>query len=719
MNENIFIENYASKLNAQQLEAVKTVEGPVLLLAVPGSGKTTVLVHRLGYMLMVKEIPPENILTLTYTVAATRDMAERFVKVFGEDAARNLEFRTINGICAKIISHYARLIGKTSFELITDEKISGKILTDIYVKVMNDYPTESDIKAVRTLITYCKNMCLDKEDIEKLGKDEGLELLKIYEAYNRELKARSLMDYDDQMIYAYRMLKSSPDLLKFYREKYRYICVDEAQDTSKIQHMIIALLAGESGNLFMVGDEDQSIYGFRAAYPEALLHFEKEHVGAKVLVMDKNYRSNAKIVETADKFIQKNFNRHKKHMTAIRDEGADISYVTLNSRESQYSFLLDIARNISVQTAVLYRDNECILPLVDILERENVDYRIKSSDMAFFSHRVVVDVENMLKFALSPMDPELFLKIYFKFQTFLRKQDALLMCDIADRRHCGILDAVEEIDINKRILGNVRSLRTHFMHMAQETPAKAIGRIQKFMGYGEYLKDNNIDDNKLFTLKMLAKNESTIAGFLERLEELKNTLTQKKENYKSKLILSTIHSSKGLEYDTVILMDVVNGVFPGKIIKSFATATPEEKRENEEERRIFYVGVTRAKDKLIIFKYKDKPSVFVGELCPKEKWGNEEQEVPVKKSKKKVGNELKKPISYLKQKKAPLSIENVPSNLVIGDRVAQTKYGAGTIIDVDWDEDEIPTKFVVEFDDKTRKKFMFPVAFNMGMKLED
>ncbi|WP_292214845.1 ATP-dependent helicase [Butyrivibrio sp.] len=719
MNENYFFEKYTAKLNDQQLEAVKTVEGPVLLLAVPGSGKTTVLVHRLGYMLMVKEIPPENILTLTYTVAATRDMAERFVKVFGEDAARNLEFRTINGICAKIISHYARLIGKTSFELITDEKISGKILTDIYVKVMNDYPTESDIKTVRTLITYCKNMCLSRDEIEKLGKDESIELLKIYEAYNKELKSRSLMDYDDQMIYAYRMLKNSPDLLEFYRNKYKYICVDEAQDTSKIQHMIIGLLAGKSGNLFMVGDEDQSIYGFRAAYPEALLNFEKEHLGAKVLVMDKNYRSNATIVETADKFIQRNFNRHKKHMTATRQAGADISYVTLQSRESQYSFLLDIAQNISVQTAVLYRDNECILPLVDILERKNIEYRIKSSDMAFFSHRVVADVVNILKFALNPMDPELFLKVYFKFQTFLRKQDAMQMCDIADRRHCGILDAAEEIELNKRILGNVRSLRTHFMHMTSDSPIKAINRIQKYMGYGDYLKDNNIDDNKLFTLQMLAKNENTIPGFLDRLEELKDILSQRKENYRSKLILSTIHSSKGLEYDTVILIDVVNGVFPGKIIKSFAQATPEEKRENEEERRIFYVGMTRAKDKLIIFKYKDKASVFVGELCPKEKWAEEEPEPSSRKNRKKSVNELKKPISYLKQKKAPVSSENVPSNLVIGSRVTQTKYGTGTIVDVDWDEDEIPTKFIVEFDDHTKKKFMFPVAFNMGMEITD
>ncbi len=192
MTEKEFLDRYAGMLNSQQLEAVRTVEGPVLLLAVPGSGKTTVLVNRLGYMLFVKGIAPENILTLTYTVAATRDMARRFQTVFGEDISDVLEFRTINGICAKIISHYGRLIGKKSFELITDEKLSGRILTELYVKVMEEYPTESDIKNIRTLITYCKNMMLDEDEIRKRGDDEGIKLWEIYSGYNAELKSRSL-----------------------------------------------------------------------------------------------------------------------------------------------------------------------------------------------------------------------------------------------------------------------------------------------------------------------------------------------------------------------------------------------------------------------------------------------------------------------------------------------------------------------------------------------
>ena len=716
MTDKEFIDKYGQKLNNEQIAAIRAVEGFVLLLAVPGSGKTTVLINRLGYMLYVKGIRPENILTLTYTVAATKDMARRFESVFGRASSNLLEFRTINGICYEIIREYGRRIGKKPFDLITDDKLSGKILTDIYIDVMDEYPTESDIKNVRTLITYCKNMLLTEEEIKKRGEDEGLDLFKIYDRYNAELKARSLMDYDDQMIYAYRMLKSSSEMLSFFKNRYKYICVDEAQDTSKSQHMIISLLAGENGNLFMVGDEDQSIYGFRAAYPDALLNFEKDHRGARVLVMNKNYRSNAKIVETADLFIQKNFNRHNKHMCAEREASSEINYVTLKSRDSQYKYLFEMAGVSDSGLAILYRDNESIIPLIDLLEREDFSYRIKSTDMSFFSNRVVVDIANILKFALNPSDPALFMNIYFKFQTYLRKPDAEKMIYIADRKHIGILDAAESIDLNGRVLGNVRSLRTHFRNIAMEPPVKALNRIDKYMGYGDYLKDNNIATNKLFILKMLAKKEKTIPGFLERLDLLRKILTEKREDYKAKLILSTIHSSKGLEYDNVVLMDVINGVFPGKMIKNFKSATPQEKRDYEEERRIFYVGITRAKDNLTILKYDDAPSMFTGELSPKKKKDMAKTHANAKK----VENVLLKPTPLLKKKSVPVtSGVNVPDNLIIGERIIQTKYGEGIITDVSWDDDEVPTKFTVKFDNGIERKFIYPFAFTTGMRIHN
>ncbi|WP_081779659.1 ATP-dependent helicase [Pseudobutyrivibrio sp. MD2005] len=613
MTEKEFLDRYTLQLNPQQLEAVQTVEGPVLLLAVPGSGKTTVLVNRLGYMIYCKGIVPENILTLTYTVAATKDMAARFNHIFGEELSDRLEFRTINGICAKIIAYYGRMIGKTSFELCSDEKYTGQLLTNIYLNVEKDYPTESDIKGLRTLITYCKNMYLSADEIKKLGKDNDLDLYRIYELYNNQLKSQSMMDYDDQMIYAYKILKGSPVTLKHFQEVYKYICVDEAQDTSKIQHMIISLLAGAAGNLFMVGDEDQSIYGFRAAYPDALLNFEKEHTGAKVLIMDKNYRSNAKIVEAADIFIQHNKERHPKHICATKQSASEINLVTI-PREAQYSYLMKVAENPLTKTAVLYRDSESVLPLVDLLERNNVPYNIKSADLTFFSNRVVLDIMNMLKFAFVPMDAEIFMKIYFKFQAYIKKTDAIEMCNLAEINHSGILDAAEEVGMNPHVLGNCRSLRTHFKNMANENPYKAINRIENFMGYGDYLGANNIDTNKIFILKQLAKQEKDIPGFLNRLSDLRMILMEKENTTSTKFILSTIHSSKGLEYDSVILMDVLNGVFPNKVLRQHTKATAQEKKDFEEERRIFYVGMTRAKDKLTIFKYKDRPSAFIKEL---------------------------------------------------------------------------------------------------------
>ena len=367
-----FQNKYNITLNKQQAEAVQSVEGPVLLLAVPGSGKTTVLVTRLGYMIYCKGIAPENILTLTYTVSATHDMAERFEKYFGAELRERLEFRTINGVCARIIQYFGQLIGKDSFQLVTEEITTAGMLSLIFQQVEGTYPTEGDIKDIRSKITYIKNMRLSAEHISELEEEADFQLSKIYKMYCEEMRKQGLMDYDDQMIYALNILRRSPETLQYFQSRYRYICVDEAQDTSKIQHEIIALLAGGRENLFMVGDEDQSIYGFRAAYPKAMLSFEKNHSGAKVLLMEENFRSNARIVEAADRFIQKNTMRHEKHMKAFREAGADIREIELKTRKAQYTYLEKVAMECREQTAVLYRDNESVLPLVDRLERQGI-----------------------------------------------------------------------------------------------------------------------------------------------------------------------------------------------------------------------------------------------------------------------------------------------------------------------------------------------------------
>lgn len=634
MTRTEFLWKFTETFNEQQLEAIQTIEGPVLLLAVPGSGKTTVLIHRLGYMILCEEIPVERILTVTYTVAATRDMEERFQTVFGSYCDRLPEFRTINGICAKIISEYGNRIGKQPFELITEEKRLGRILAEILKNNGTAFPTEGDIRSAKTLITYCKNMMLSMEEIEKLGKSEGVALKPVFEQYNAYLRSNRLMDYDDQMIYAYRMLKQDGGLLQAYRDRYPYLCVDEAQDTSKIQHEIIGLLAGQNGNLFMVGDEDQSIYGFRAAYPEALLHFEKNHEKANVLVMNKNYRSNAVIVEAADRLIQRNKLRHEKIMTASRERGEEILYPEVNTRANQYAYLLRVAESCQTQTAVLYRDNESVLPLIDRLERNQLPYRMKSVDMNFFTHPVVNDIKNILLFALNPFDTQLFLQIYYKCKTYLKKNQAELLCRISEEKEIPLLEAVDYLEsISGMVRGKCKSLQTNLRKMIKEDPGKALFRIEAPLGYGEYMERNGMDQNKLFILKMLAVNEGSVHGFLQRLTYLNDYLKEKKSYGKEPFILSTIHSSKGLEYEQVYLLDVCDGVFPATQGKNSPITREEAQRQREEERRLFYVGITRAREQLHIFRIKNESSCFLKELMEEEKTKEEKPKAYVKKRK--------------------------------------------------------------------------------------
>ena len=632
-----FETTFSVKLNQQQKEAVQSTKGPVLLLAVPGSGKTTVLVTRLGYMIYCRNIPPESILTVTYTVAATKDMSERFAVRFGEDMAKRLEFRTINGICAMIIQYYGRRIGKTPFELVKDEKAT----TGMLIKICQDhgmgYPTESDLKNVRTLITYIKNMMLNEEELQKLEEESDIRIAGIYREYCRQMREQKLMDYDDQMLYAYNILRKDPGVLAYFQNRYPYICVDEAQDTSKIQHAIIALLAAGTGNLFMVGDEDQSIYGFRAAYPEALLSFEKKHSGAKVLLMEENFRSNAKIVEAADKFIQKNTLRHEKHMRAAREAGADIREISLKSRKAQYVYLMKAAQECTTgmagmsgseehrgradasvtETAVLYRDNECAIPLIDLLERKNIPYRMRNADLSFFTHRTVLDVQNIIRFAMDPKDTELFMQIYYRLKLFFNKKDALRYAQISQEKDMEVLDAALKYgNLEQYQEDNIRNLTRQLVRILNMPGDEAVNQILTYMGYQDYLKKMGMNANKLETVKLIGSRAESPEKLLKRLEELRMIIQEKVSDKDCPFILSTMHASKGLEYDTVYLLDVMDGILPEKVLANPRTASKEELETYEEERRLFYVGVTRAKNQLNVFTT-NKPSKFCSELLGK------------------------------------------------------------------------------------------------------
>ena len=620
MTRSEFDRKYTSQLNPQQLAAVHAVGGAVLLLAVPGSGKTTVLVTRLGYMLCCCGISPDAILTMTYTKAATREMQKRFVRLFGQDCPQVPEIRTINGVSSKIIDFYTRTHGSGSaFTVVENEGELAKIVSDLYRELSGEFATQSVIKELRKGIAYVKNMMLGKEDLGEL--DTGFDQFpELYAQYNLALRQRRWMDYDDQMIYAKTILENYPDILAHFQDAFPYICVDEAQDTSKIQHAIIQLLARKTGNLFMVGDEDQSIYGFRAAYPDALMQFEQTYPKARVLLMEENYRSTPEILRLANGFIRKNTDRRPKTVRPTRVSGANVHLISAADRTAQYAWLLDMAAHCDGQTAVLYRNNDSALPLIDLMERQGLPFRCRQMDDTFFTHRLVADLLDIIAFANDRRNTEAFLRIYYKIGCGITKKAAEYACEACQRSGKTVLEELLTFSpLSQYARDSAAGLMDLLPQLLEETAARGLKRIWTELRYKDYVEQQQLDGNKFEILTLLAEREADLNTLVARLDCLRMLVSAPPEPSSEGLILSTVHSSKGLEYETVYLLDVLDGILPAVT----EPKGPEEKRRYQEERRLFYVAMTRAKDHLYLFSCLDRDSAFIREL----RW-----ELPVEKT---------------------------------------------------------------------------------------
>ena len=608
---------WKAPLNPQQEAAVQAAQGPVLLLAVPGSGKTTVLIHRLGYLIFCLGVAPEQILTVTYTVAATRDMAARFARTFGETWANRLEFRTINGLSARIIQHYERVKGRQAFTLVTEEGRLAALVGELYRKATGEFATESTVRSLRTAITYCKNRQMTQEEIEAY-QVEDIPFAKLYRQYHAELRRRRWMDYDDQMVYAAQILRQHGDILAYFQDKYRYLCVDEAQDTSRIQHTILKLLAGRRRNLFLVGDEDQSIYGFRAADPGALLRFEEEYPGGRVLFLEKNYRSTATIVAAADRFIRQNQHRRDKHMVAARGPGPAIQPIWVADRVQQYAQLAQWAQDCDRETAVLYRNNDSALPLLDLLDRQGTGCRCRQMEGTFFTHRVVRDVTDFIAFAAHPADGERFFRLYYKMGVGIPKAAAqwAVLQSRGEGNLMAILSHCPQLTQRSQVL--CQALAEQFAQLLDDRGDEAIHRLRHHMGYGDFLSTRGSDPGKLAILEALGRYTPNPSALVTRLGELRERIRQGDSDPNSPFLLSTIHGSKGLEYQRVILMDVADGVLPLADPPLGDHPDPAAVEAYEEERRLFYVAMTRAKEELFLFRFRrsDLGSTFARDLFP-------------------------------------------------------------------------------------------------------
>lgn len=644
-----FSKKYGLRLSQEQKDAACTADRHVLLLAVPGSGKTTVLVTRCAFLIKCLGVSPDRIAAVTYNRAAALDMTRRYEQLFGQCPIR---FRTIHSLCCGILDRYAAERGRTKFSLLPEGQATGMVAA-LYRELTQEYADEYTVRQCMTGLTYISNMQLGEEGMRKLDADSGLPLSSLYQKYRSYKREHSVMDFDDQLTFAYTALKKYPSLAASIGGGFRYFHVDEAQDTSLIQHEIITQLAAHAGNLFMVGDEDQSIYSFRAACPEELLRFKERYPDAKIMRLSRNYRSTPQIVEGARHFIEKNSIRYEKQMVTGNPDGMPVRRMVLPDLRLRAAFLVRLLSMPGMQTAVLYRVGETALPLVDLMLRKGLSFCVRGEDSAFFCSPIVNDIKAALRFALNPYDTDSFLRIYYKLNFRMNRKQAEDVCRYAAIRRMTVPDAAEEcltlgdgrkkrLDLMRKKLRNIRSSRAF----------QAI-RIVLDVGYRRYLcgakPDEEVTDSDLEpqvhqtinTLLLLADQSTGPEEFLERLEELQTVLSEKRFSEAKPIILSTIHSSKGQEFDRVVVIGTGDGGFPAHLPGE--THTPEERASLEEDRRIFYVAVTRAKKELwleshrTVFGEPTEESVFVREFFGEdvEKNGNGAEKTPVLQDRKK------------------------------------------------------------------------------------
>ena len=681
-----FKEKYHINLNKQQERALLAVEGANLLLAVPGSGKTSVLVARLGHMVLNKNIPPQSILAITYNTAAAEEMKSRFSSQFGEKYGKNIDFRTINSLAYRVYCDYCCKVNKPVRKQISNDD-RRHLLGEIFKQHNGEYAAENDILELSAAVTYIKNMMLSVEQIHEI-ETEYPHLNAMYESYRKTLDAKDLMDFDDQLVYAHALLTKRAEVASEWQSKYKYICVDEAQDTSKIQHEIIKILA-QGNNLFMVGDEDQSIYGFRAAYPKALLNFRFNYLNPYILRMERNYRSTTQIVDKAQSFISQNKGRYEKNMTAERGDGEAVSLEQVESREMQYMRLLDIAKSADRETAFLYRDNESSVVLIDLFLRNGVPFRLRKPEMNFFGNRVVKDIVAYLSLALNKNDTNAFSQICNKGIIYLKNQQRNYAIKNCKNKHISVYDAVEgQMQyLKERQRNRADDFRSVMARVAKSKTADAIS-ILRNSGYEDYLREKHLDLGKVEILIILAKQEPDIKKFLNRLIELEGLI---QKGFYSKatnaVILSTIHSSKGLEYDSVYMVDVYNGRFPSSRQNIFSRSKDNADGE-QEERRLFYVGITRAKNRLSLFGIKGRESTFIDQLFPEQKMMREHDEAEQRKKrilerevKRRMHIENNAPI--VTRPSSPYNSQQEFPEAVVGMKLLHEDYGELTIIRVD------------------------------------
>ena len=606
----------------QQFDAINHFEGPALILAVPGSGKTTVLLNRILNLIKNYNIDPSEIISITFSKSQGIDMEKRFLAQNPEFRGK-ITFKTIHAFCYEIVRNYMKLknIKKTLIEG-NNEFNRILILKRVYYQKNYKKLSDEEINDFFSIYDYTKNKMYDFEGY--LRKNHFISnrslMLKLYNLYNEIKIQNNFMDFNDLLILANEYISTDKKLLKALKNRYKFFQIDEGQDTSTLQFEIIRKIVFPENNVFIVADDDQSIYSFRGASPENLLNFKNIYPNSKIFFMDKNFRSTKNIIKISNKIIQGNKIRYEKSSKHTTEESSQIMLFKVKNSSIQARELLKRISEINPNETigVLYRNNISSLYIAGILKNNDIDFFVKENKFDFYSNRILNDVKNILLFSEDTTDLEVFKRIYFKLNAYIKK-DFIAKLEYKPYNQC-VLDSLLDLDeLNDFYLNKFTSLRNDFKRLKRMKMEDKIDCILYEIGYGDYLDNfndfSNLNYNLIFDLiKYLSKDLKTFDEFIEKLDNLKELLKNASSS-KSNISISTIHSAKGLEYDNVFIIDLIDGEFPQKsILNSF------DEKLLEEERRLFYVAMTRARKRLFLYAIKERnnlpvePSIFYNEL---------------------------------------------------------------------------------------------------------
>lgn len=609
--------NMLDKLNERQKEAVLATEGPVLVLAGAGSGKTTVLVNRIAYMISEKHIRPWNILAITFTNKAAREMKDRIERLLG-DTAKDMWIGTFHSVCVRILRSCIDLLGYSRDFVIYDTADTKTVMKECLRELDIDEKS-FPVRNVLSIISNAKNDLMDAATFENVYKsDYRMSIIaKIYYRYQTKLRKNNAVDFDDIILNTVKILSENPDVLSKYQDKFQYILVDEYQDTNNSQYLLINLLAQANRNLCVVGDDDQSIYKFRGANIGNILNFEDDYSDVQKITLDQNYRSTQNILDAANSVISNNKGRMGKSLWTSNGDGNKVFvYTGTNEYDEARYIARQIKKHFDEQgsfsdCAILYRTNAQSRVIEEMLMRESVPYKVLSG-LRFYDRKEIKDIIAYLRVVYNPNDDVSLARIINEPKRKIGNATLEKARNIAREKETSLYDVISHADDYPEFKTAIKKLLS-FSEIIQSliklkdtvTIEELTGRILNDTGYMPALVMEDTTESKT-RIENLGEFISVITEF-EKNEETGNTLGEFLENIslvsdidgydenEDSAVLMTIHSAKGLEFPIVFLSGLEEGLFPGM-------RSMESDDDIEEERRLCYVAITRAKEQLYITK---------------------------------------------------------------------------------------------------------------------